>query len=492
MQRKFLVNLLLMLSINLMIKPFWIFFIDRKVQNIVGSEAYGLYFAVLNFSFLFTILLDLGITNYNSRNISQNNQLLNKHFSSIVILRLILALLYMAIAFTVGYFVGYDTIHFKMLTFLTLNQFILTFILYLRSNIAGLQLFKTDSLVSVLDRTVMIIICSILLWGHVTKTKFQIEWFVYAQTGGYLFTLIVAFFIVVRKAKFKKLNWNRPFFIMIIKQSFPFALLSLLMMFYNRIDSVMLERLLINGAMQAGIYASAFRLLDAINNFSLLFTFLLLPMFSKMIKHKESIDELVKLAITFLLIPSVIFAVSSFFYGKEIMTLLYPQTKNIESLSDYSLRLNESIVVFSILMWCLIAVSVTYLFGTLLTANGSMKQLNLTAACGVVINVLLNIILIPRFQAVGSAWASLITQAVTAAAQLFLSIKLFRFKINYRFLILLFLFLSVVILLNVFAKHLFHRWGISYLFMISVSVLFAFVIKLIDLKSLYKLVVIKE
>ncbi len=75
MQKKFLTNLGLLLFLNLLIKPFWVLGIDRSVQNAVGAEDFGFYFSILNFSFLFNILLDLGITNFNNRNIAQNSHL---------------------------------------------------------------------------------------------------------------------------------------------------------------------------------------------------------------------------------------------------------------------------------------------------------------------------------------------------------------------------------------------------------------------------------
>ncbi|MCK4288280.1 MAG: hypothetical protein KAW86_03670, partial [Bacteroidales bacterium] len=80
MQRKFLTNLALLLFLNFLIKPFWILGIDRTVQNVVGLEDYGFYFVVFNFSLIFNILLDFGITNFNNRNIAQHNFLLNKYF----------------------------------------------------------------------------------------------------------------------------------------------------------------------------------------------------------------------------------------------------------------------------------------------------------------------------------------------------------------------------------------------------------------------------
>ena len=244
MQRKFLTNLGLMLLLNLLIKPVWIFAIDRNVQNMVGAMDYGFYFEVLNFSFLFNILLDLGITNFNNRNIAQNQQLLNKHFSAIVVLKFLLAMLYIFIAFSVALLMKYKADQMRLLAWLAFNQILTSFILYLRSNVSGLLMFKTDSVLSVLDRLLMIIFCSVLLWGHLTASKFRIEWFVYSQTAAYGVTALVASFIVIKKASFRKLNVNWPFFLMIIKRSLPFASLVLLMTLYNRLDPVMLGKLL--------------------------------------------------------------------------------------------------------------------------------------------------------------------------------------------------------------------------------------------------------
>ena len=121
MQRKFIINLGLLLLLNFLIKPFWIFGIDRTVQNTIAAEEYGIYFTLFNFSILFNILLDFGITNFNSRNIAQHKQLLAKYFSGIVVFKFLLAILYFAITFIVGFIIGYDSSRFQILLFLSIN-----------------------------------------------------------------------------------------------------------------------------------------------------------------------------------------------------------------------------------------------------------------------------------------------------------------------------------------------------------------------------------
>ena len=305
MHKKFITNLGLLLFLNLLIKPFWILGIDRSVQNAIGSGSYGVYYALFNFTFLFNIILDLGITNFNNKNIAQNNHLLNKHLSSIIMLRGLLAIVYGIVTLSFGFFIGYDSSMLKLLMALIFNQLLISFILYLRSNIAGLHLFKTDSFLSILDRLIMIMIMSLILWGHVLNEPLNIKWYVLAQSISYFITAMIVLAIVVKKAKLKKIKWNWIFFRMILKKSYPYAILVLLMSFYNRIDTVMLERMLPDGAIQSGIYAAAYRLLDASNMIAFLFSGLLLPMFARMLKFKESVEDLVMLSFTLLITPAV-------------------------------------------------------------------------------------------------------------------------------------------------------------------------------------------
>lgn len=412
-QKDFVFNLCILLFLNLLIKPFWILGIDIGVQNQVGAVDFGLYFAVFNFSFMFSILLDMGTTNFNNRNIARNSQLLDKHLSSIIVLRLLLAAGYFVIVFVFALIIGYRGRMLHLLFWTSINQFLNTFILYLRSNVSALMMFKTDSVLSVLDRMLMILFCGVLLWGNITHKPFRIEWFVYCQTLAYTLAALTALSIVLYKSHLRKLSWNSAFLLMILKKSLPYALLSLLMVSYNRIDSVMIERMLPGniGAAQAGIYASAFRLLDALVMIAYLFSVILLPLFSKMIKKRENIEPIVRTSFSLLFLFSISAVVILLNLKEPILSLLYRK------------HVFESMQVFSLLIPCIIPISFMYIFGTLLTANGSMRRLNITAAIGIVVNIAVNLILIPRMQARGAAIASLSTQSVVSLLQWIIAMK---------------------------------------------------------------------
>ena len=474
MHKKFITNLGLLLLLNLLIKPFWVFGIDRTVQNVVGAQEFGFYYAVLNFSFLFNILLDLGITNFNNRNIAQNSQLLAKHFSGIVSLKLFLGVVYFIVTVGVSWLWGYRDHQLQLLILVGFNQFLLSFFLYLRSNISGMLMFRTESLMSVLDRSLMIIIMSVLLWGGISNKPFKIEWFIYGQTAAYIIAVSVAYLVVVLKSKSLKIYWSPIFFIMILRKSMPFALLTLMMVFYIRIDSVMIEKILpdVLGDVQVGIYAHAFRILEATNQIAFLFAVFLLPLFSHLIKKKQNLREIISISFSLLFVGTFILAVGSYIYSYQIMDLLY---------DDY---LQKSAEVYSVLIFGVIAMGTSYVFGTLLTANGNLKELNIIAAISVAISLFLNLLLIPEMHATGAAIANLSALSFSTIAQLWVVKKVFKFHPDIAFFRSFFGFVILSIGFAFISKIFFeNNWllGIG-LFVIS-SFVAALILRLLNIKT---------
>ena len=417
MQKKLLSGLFWVLLANLLVKPFWILGVEAGVQNAVGDKAYGFYYAIFSFSYIFNILLDLGVTNFNTRNIARHPQLITKHLSGILGIKVLLLGLYLVVTFTVGLLMGYGSAEFRLLAWLTLCQFLNSLILYLRSNFEGLLLFKWDSLFSILDRLLMILICSCLLWSPL-RERFNIYWFVYAQVIAYTLTAMLALAVIGRKARLRRIRFDRRFLLVILRKSAPFALLVLLMASYNRIDPILLRSLV--GDAEAGVYAGAFRLLDALTMVCYLVSVPLLPVFSRLCKEMKSVSDRSSLIDTLRLVfwPMMLFtiggAVACSLFAEPLMQWRYHE------------HYIAYVPVFRVVIFGLIPIGITYIFGTLLTAGGYLRQLNLFAASSLVLNVVVNLILIPRMGAVGSAWASLTAQSFMAVTQFLLAIRLFR------------------------------------------------------------------
>jgi O-antigen/teichoic acid export membrane protein len=481
MQRTFLTNLILVLVLNVLIKPFYILGIDAEVLKQVESTSpgdYGEYFSLLGLTFILNIFLDLGITNFNTRNIAQNSQLLRKHFSQILTLRAILSFGYIGLIFIAGLLLGYEVKQFKWLGILAFNQILVSFILYFRSNLSGLLLFKQDSIISVLDRLLLIIICSVLLWGGVTQQAFKIEWFIIAQTVSYAITALIAGLLVLRKTGKLKPKFNITFSRMIIKKSLPYAVLILLMMIYYRSDSVMLERMLPNGKEEAAVYARGYRFFEALNMVGYLFAGLLLPIFSKLLKKKENVSDMLSLSFKLILLYSVTFGVSAFFFREEIMGWRFQIS------GDELLQTGKT---FGLLMFCFISFTMTYIFGTLLTANGNLKALNLIAGASVLVNIIINLFLIPEHGAYGAAIASLFTQLVTAIAQVILVYRLLPVSISTRDALSIILFPVVFIALCFGAGYVDLHWSVKFVSILVCGGLIGLFTGMISIKGISRI-----
>ena len=134
MPSSFLSNLLLMIFLNLLIKPLAIFGIDASVQNEVGFVQYGTYFSLLNLSLILNILLDLGLNNYTTKQIAQNPELAKRYFGKVFSFRLILFIVYYLILLLIGILIGYSYHQMYLLFLLGINQFLIISIAYCRSH----------------------------------------------------------------------------------------------------------------------------------------------------------------------------------------------------------------------------------------------------------------------------------------------------------------------------------------------------------------------
>lgn len=476
MRRKFLVNITFLLAVSILVKAFWVLGIDRTVQNVAGEAAYGGYFSLFSFSVIFTLLLDMGLSGFNNRAISADPSRVRLYFGNVLLLRLLLTAAYFVVTITVALAVGYSGKQLTMLLLLMVNQVMASMILWLRSNISGLQFLFIDSLLSVADRLVMIIICSVLLWGGVTEGPFRIEWFVQVQTVSYFLIMCVALVVVIRKGGVTRVRPDTTVLRNIIVTGLPFAVVVFAMTLYWRIDSVLIERLLPDGALQAGIYAQAFRLFDAIAMIPVMFGGLLLPIMSRELASGSDIRPLVSMAGRMLLAPLGIGAVILATFPGELLDLLYTSPAQ------------EATRAFTLLMMTLIPVGTIYIFSTILTAAGRMKLLGLITLSGMVLSVVLNLFLIPRYQVTGAACAAIITQTLVALACLVsVENKLFRVVVIRKTLLYI-LMLIVTFGAGLLLKMTGLSWVRAAVFQLLVGIAFALAFRMIEPLQSLKLI----
>jgi O-antigen/teichoic acid export membrane protein len=402
MRREFLLNILFLIAVNLVIKPLYIFGIDLKVQNTVGPGAYGLFAALFSLTYILQIVNDAGIQQFNNQSIARDRGLLPEQFPRLSGLKGWLAGIYLLTCMAVALLMGYDASVWLFMLHIAVNQILLSWLLFLRSNVSGLGWYRRDSLLSVSDKVWMLVLAGVLLYHPFFRERFTIQWFVWAQTLSLLLTIVPARLVL----RGQGLRWRRPESLRrlwpLMRRSMPFALAVLLMTSYNRMDTVLLERLLPEGEVQAGVYYMAFRLLDALNNFAFLFAALLLPMFSSLLARGEDPGPLVTLGTRLLITGSVATAVAMHRFAPEWIHGLYRDAPE------------EAVTALRWLIWVFVPVCLINVYATLLTAGSRLGLMNRALGLAVVLNLVLLLVLIPALGIRGAAMTALLTQSGVA------------------------------------------------------------------------------
>lgn len=449
MKREFVLNLVFLILINLLIKPLYIFGVDVGVQNAVGAENYGLYFYLLGFIYLFQFINDFGIQNFNNRFISLNETLLGKYFPHIFSLKLLLGLVFFTVVLGMGLVFDIVQTHPLLFCIIALNLFLDALNGYMRSNVAGLGWYRRDSILSVTDKIIMILVCGGLLLHAETRAKFQIEWFAIAQTVSFLTVTLLSSWWLRKKIQ-QPLKWaGNKYFLLVFRKSWPFALILITTFFYNRLDGVMLGLMLEDGSRQAGYYAAGFRLYDAASMFTFLFAGLLYPMFSKMLSRGEDPSQLYRFGIQLLWLMALGIALVFLVFPREIMNFLYRDPGP------------DAATVLAVLGLAFVAKSIFHLSGSLMLSFGDLKNINLIFATGMILNFLLNYAMIPIWGIIGACWATLITQGLVALGLFLRTISLTKKVVNWSTLVKGLLIGAVFVLLGAGLNANPWDWGIQ-------------------------------
>lgn len=475
MKREFLSNIFLILGLNIVIKPLYIIFVEAEVQNVVGTNAYGLFFDIFNLCFIYQFFLDLGIQNYTSRYLSENQEQYSEYFAKTLGSKIILSLGFVILVITSFYFLKYDASDFSLLLLVATVMILISFWMYLRASIAALGYYRVDSFMSVIDKLLLLVSLSIALYFSALRSSFTIETFLYFQIICYLIVIAIASSFLLRKKGMPSFSISFDYSRKLFKKSVPFALVFLIMTLYTKLDGIMLGRMIDDNHLQAGIYAAGIRLTDALSMMGFLFATLLLPMFAHLNNPKER-NELWEVAYRLLLNMVIITLGVGIFYGGEILNWLYVDA------TDYYQDVFQGLILSVCLM------TLSYIFGIMVTAKGNLKRLNVVYFLGVIINWSFNFWLIPKYQAVGAAYVTFATQLVVFIGLVYLSVKDLQFRINPKILINSFLYLGLSILLFYSLKaYLATDWVISMSFSVLLCILVSFLLGFLRLDLIYQI-----
>ncbi|MFT5347458.1 MAG: O-antigen/teichoic acid export membrane protein [Bacteroidia bacterium] len=456
--------------LNLLVKPIWVLIIDAAVQDVLSPEVYGNYFALFNFSMLFFIVLDLGLNSFNITEVSRDNSKIASLAGSILGLKLLLSVVYVGIVFSVGYILGYTSQEFSLLIILCGIQILSSFVQYFRSIVASLQKFKLDGVFLVLDRILVIAFVSALLWGEIPVLSLTITRFALAQVLSLSIVVLVLLVFLRNHLGNMRISFQLDSLRPLLKKAWPFAILVTLMGLYTYMDGVMIKQLV--GDAEAGTYALGYRLYFAILMFAQVFSVVLLPFFSKNIADSALIRSISGYTARLLLFGGLVASFITTVYSLDILTIINPGKAN-----------SDSAEVLVLLIFGFVGASLTLVYGALLTAGKELKWLNRFAAITLLLNLILNLVLIPRYNAQGAALATMTSQIFFGLICFFVSVRKYNLHLTFTSFLRPFLGVGLLALIIFWGKQYAQNMSVHFVMIFITVLLAAYLFKLYKLKD---------
>lgn len=410
-QGRFLGDALFVQLINFLVKPAWLLLIDRSVQNRLPAEDYGNYFSLFAFSLIFSVLLDPGLNTFQSARFSKYPEKISTGLPAGILLKLFLSLLFFLVLLIGAVLLKLHAESLLWLCWIAVNQILLSWILYFRSFFTAMHLFRIDALLSAGDKLLAgVLISPVLFLGF--GPELNLSLFLGVQTIALALVLIIAGALLRKRVQIQAASFSsvKALAADMFKSTWPFALLTALMLLFSRMDAIMLRMLLPLGKENAGTYALGFRLLEALNMIPALFAGMLLPVFARTSAQPGERRAMLGTAWMLMILPAVVVAVISAVFSAQWAQLIYPDHAEASGMIEW-------------LLPAFLPFSVVYVYGTLLTADHALRNLNILAGITLSINFILNLLLIPDMEAKGAAIATLITQSVFAAGCIWLAGK---------------------------------------------------------------------
>ncbi len=374
------------------------FFYVALIARNTGPELIGKYFFALSFTTVFSIFMDMGLTPVLIREVAKYNKKAKKYFNNIVTLKLFFSVTTLIGIFITINLMGYDSFT-KNLVYMAsivmlLDSLTLTFYGLLRSH----QVLKVEAIGIILYQVITVMLGGAIVLLADPQTAIPLLIAVLCISS---FLNAIYSFVLAKKVSGVKFVFsiNKKFAKYAIIIASPFFLAGIFNRIYTHIDMILLSKLA--GDAYVGWYGVANKFVFAMQFIPSAFVASIYPAMSNYFEHSRG--KLIKTferSITYLMIISVPICFGAISLSREIITTLYgPEFTN-------------SILPLNLLSVSLIFVFLYFPVGSLLNASNRQKRNTMNMGIAMLINVILNLVLIPKYNLAGAATASIISQGL--------------------------------------------------------------------------------
>ena len=368
------------------------------LARLVGISSTGDYFSSLSFIGIFTVFVDLGLTQVFIRQTARDQQQGEADLRSIVGFKIISSIIVSgAMLGMIEYLIhigrfSTNVIYLQIAAaVMVIDSFVITLYGYLR----GIQRLEYESLGIILHRvTVMLFgIVGLMLGAPHIMTMLALLAGSIANGG------FVMFQLWKRGLRWAPL-WNWSLVARLLKLAAPFAIANLFIAVYSSSDNILLQ--ISSGPHDVGLYATSAKIITAFNQIfpAALVAAIFPAMSAAFVKEKERLPRIFLDSMTYLMIVAIPLMV--------VLSLLAPQIittgwGNVWTSAAWPLRI--------------LAIGIPFLFlnypvGYLLNAANRQTQNTINIAITVIFNIIANLIFISSYSYKSVAIISVVSSAL--------------------------------------------------------------------------------
>lgn len=358
----------------------------------LGAALLGQYYLAISFATMFSVAMDLGLSAVLIRETAKEPNKAQLLFRQILSLKLLLGLLTAFLIIILDLLLFSQDAVRPLIYLTTLIVLIDSFTLFFYAYIRGQQNLRYESFGTILFQVIIMVLGLSAMWWYQTVWPFLVVTLIAS-----LFNLLwSAIFVLVRYRINLSLVWDKVLTKNIFSIAWPFALSAIFAKVYAYVDSFILK--ILTDDSQVGFYSVAYKVTFAWQFIPLAFVAALYPAFSHYWQQdKDKLEATLKRAIWYLAYIALPIAAGIAVLAPTLVHLFYTKSFTV------------SILPLQILILSLPFLFVNFALSYFLNATDRQKINTRNLGLTMILNVVLNFLLIPKWSASGAALASSIS-----------------------------------------------------------------------------------
>lgn len=371
------------------------FIFNVFVVRRLGDERYGLYNTALAYASIFSIIGDLGMTQYVTREIARGRKTADEMFWNVVCVRLILSLVATAfITLSATFAAQYEPTMIWGIFLVCLSYFMFAFFGPMQVVLTAHERVDYSSTLNTVNQLFFVVVGTLVL---ITGISFH-GLIVASYIGLPISTYIGIRYIRRLKLAQIKFHITPREWLPMLRHSLPFAVITFTIMAATDLDTVILS--LNRPPDEVGWYKAAYNLTQ---RFLFIPMAVVTPLTPQMSRHfglsKERVHQTFNSVIKFMAAASIPIGVGISVLARPIVLFLYDE--------PYL----PSVPVLAILIWTIPLLSLSWICGSLTTASDKEKKAAWVYFGAFLLNLGTNLYAIPRYGYLGAAITTVATEA---------------------------------------------------------------------------------